>query len=204
MRWLLALSLAACSSTVTEYDRMTERTEPALVAALRRARGSTAVELGDRSYVDWDGALGPAVTAFTTATADAVAAGKVSYPEPPGSRSGEERGIGGKWHPDGVYAVTRTERVVSVGTVMISSLRADDDSRLYCACAKVARRQYVWTCVRATPAIDAAWERLVRDARRAARTTVVVPFVGTRPHDFIRNLEEDGIDAVPVNVRLPD
>jgi hypothetical protein len=179
MRWLLALSLAACSTTV-EYDTMTDRTEPALLAALRDAEGHATIIAGDRCYTDRDGVLHPAVAALAKATADAVTSGAIGYP-----------GLPRTYEPGTVHAFTANDRLLTVGAVMITSIRLDDGSRLYCVQAAVARDRYVWTSVPGTPAIDGAWDRLVAEARGAAKGTIPIHWIGTRAHDFVRDIGVD-------------
>ncbi len=154
MRWLLALSLAACSTTDT-YDPEKERSD--LLRGLREAHGDANLVADGRHYMVSPEALQREIRTFTSELADAVEAGWGSGRDS-SSVSGREPVIAEPW----------LERGLRVNDISVVACRADRATFYRVFIERPPETGYSIQVVRGTPAVDAAWEGLVAAARAQA------------------------------------
>lgn len=160
MRWLIVLSLTACSTWRGQTgSSVNEDTLPALVANLREARGDAKLIAGDRFYEIRQEALQTELRAFTCALADAIEAtgGAFSASAWPRPRTGLVP----------VESFACVDRALCFGGVTVNGIRTDD-AMCYRAEALEGPDRYVFAEVAQTPAVEEAWKRLADAARAQA------------------------------------
>jgi hypothetical protein len=156
MRWLLALSLAACSTTDT-YDPDKERAD--LLRELRAAHGDANLVADGRHYMVTPEALQPEIRAFTTALAEAIESERDSRWSASASVTGLEPVIAEPWLERGLRVNSLTVLGFTTGGVT------------YYAIELVQGGEYVTEEVPATHAVEAAWGKLAGAAREQAAFT---------------------------------
>lgn len=167
MRWLLLLSLAACSASRTyERDFADQRTE--LLRRLRGAEGYANLVADGSFYMVEPEALQPEFRAFTVALAHAI-----------------ETQRGSDWAPSvatgsgPVIAQPWLDRGLWFNGVTVEALRTDRGTYYWTSVEREGESGRTITTTRGTAAIDAAWVRLAAAARaQAAHTDVFGPVGG--------------------------
>lgn len=176
MRWLLALSLAACSSTTHAYDPEKERAD--LLRELRAAHGHASLVADGRHYMVKPDALQDEIRAFTAVLADAIGTQRVRRRSL--TVTGQEMVIAEPWLERGL-AVNR-----------LSVLGFTTGGARYYAVELARGDNCANDEVKATPAIEAAWDRLAGVARERAFYTDTFGPMGELPRPGSRDIRGTG------------
>jgi hypothetical protein len=161
MRWLLALSLAACATSTPDIEK--ERSD--LLRELREAHGDANLVADGRHYMVKPGVLQPEIRAFTVALAETL-------------ESDRGGGRDSRWvtGDEPVIAEPWLERGLRVNDIVAERVGTDPD-----ACWRFwseRRSDHFIEEVRTTHALDAAFDGLAGAARAAAAFTDAFGAVG--------------------------